>query len=67
MEKETFSNAKVKKLLKNFVVVRVDMTKFTPEIKSLEKRYGVVAPPTVVFYDKAGNLSSGFYSCGGRD
>ena len=35
------------------------MTKLTPEIKSLEKRYGVVAPPTVVFYDKAGNLSSG--------
>lgn len=59
MEKETFSNAKVKKLLKKFIVVRVDMTKLTPEIKSLEKRYGVVAPPTVVFYDKAGNLSSG--------
>ena len=58
MEKETFSNSKVKKLLQNFVVVRVDMTKFTPEIKSLQKLYGVVAPPTIIFYGKAGNLLS---------
>ena len=54
MEITTLKNAKVRKTLRNFVVIKVDLTKNNSETQSLLKRFEIVAPPTYVFYDNTG-------------
>lgn len=54
MDAYTFSNPRVKTALGNFVLLRADVTANDATDKSLEKQYGVIAPPTILFFDKNG-------------
>lgn len=54
MDAYTFTNAQVKALLSHFTVLRVDVTKSTAFTKAIEKRYAVVAPPTMLFFNTTG-------------
>lgn len=47
---ETFENHAVKAELAHFVLLRVDVTKNSMENQLVEKHYGVVAPPTLLFF-----------------
>ena len=55
MDHFTFSNPFVKKHLSNFVLLRADVTKNDAADKALERYFRVVAPPTMLFFDKDGN------------
>ena len=54
MDSFVFTNPKVKQLMQEFVLLRVDVTQDTAESRALEKALGVVAPPTILFYDSEG-------------
>jgi thiol:disulfide interchange protein DsbD len=59
MEATTFQDPKVKAALKNFVVLKVDITANNAQDQALLKEYGVVAPPTFLFFNRQGNEASG--------
>jgi thiol:disulfide interchange protein DsbD len=54
MDAYTFSDSKVKELLQNFVLLRTDVTTSTPSNQKLEKKLKVVAPPTLIFFNREG-------------
>ena len=47
---QTFSNPMIQKKLTHFVLLRVNLTKRSLENQMIERQYGVVAPPTIVFF-----------------
>ena len=47
----TFSNSKVKSLLKDFVLLRVDLTDNTKANQMLQDKLDVIAPPTILFFN----------------
>src|SRR3990167_1795184 len=55
MDATTFQNLQVQKTLSNFVLLRADVTDNSVDDKALAQQYGVVAPPSFVFFDKTGN------------
>lgn len=54
METTTFADPRVQKLLKNFVVIKIDVTKNNANDKAILNYFNVVAPPTFIFFDSAG-------------
>lgn len=58
MQREVWDQATVKQALAaaGWRLVTVDVTEQNASIKALEQRYGVIAPPTVLFLDKTGQL-----------
>ena len=56
LEEITFKDPRVVKILKNFTLIRVDVTDNTKEQKVMMKRYGVFGPPVILFFDKNHNL-----------
>lgn len=54
MEYRTFSHPDVAKALGNFVMLKADVTENDKIAKSLEKKFQVVAPPTLLFFDSKG-------------
>ncbi len=54
LERSTFSDSKVKQQLKNTVLLRVDLTDMTKENQALQDKLGVVAPPTILFFNPHG-------------
>jgi len=52
----TFANKKVQDKMREFVLIRADLTDNTDKEKALSKKYGVFGPPDVVFFDKNGNV-----------
>lgn len=55
MAKTTLQDESLRKLLESFAVITVDLTKNTPERDELLKQFQVVAPPTFLFYNAAGD------------
>ena len=55
MEKVTLSDPRVKVKLAQFAALQADVTKNTLDDKLLLKRYKLIGPPGIVFFDKAGN------------
>ncbi len=55
MEATTFKSKKVKTALKNTLLLQADVTANDATDKTLERYYGVVAPPTILFFDTKGN------------
>lgn len=51
LERTTFSDSKVKALLKNVTLLRIDLTESTKENQALQDTLGVVAPPTILFFN----------------
>ena len=54
MERTTLQDARVRKALSDFVVLKVDVTANDAETKALLTLFSVVAPPTFVFYNAEG-------------
>ena len=54
MDATTFKDPNVVEALKNFVVLKIDITANTPANKALLNKYGVIAPPTFVFFNSQG-------------
>lgn len=54
MESTTFKDPQVEAALKNFIVLKVDITANNAQDKALLRQYGVVAPPTFLFFNKKG-------------
>lgn len=54
MDKNVFSTPDVINVLKNFVLLRADLTSNNMEDEALLKNYSVVAPPTVLFFNNDG-------------
>ena len=55
MEKYTFSDDKVKAVLKGTVLLQADVTENNDDDKALLKRFNLFGPPGIIFFDKAGN------------
>lgn len=58
LDKNTFSNEEVNKLLKNFVFVKIDVTKNSEYLVSLQNRFNVVGLPTIIILDNNGETIS---------
>ena len=56
LELYTFADAQVVDMLARFVTIKVDVTAHDDASKALYERYGIVGPPALVFYDRAGHL-----------
>lgn len=54
MEHSTFSHPKVARALSHYVLLRADVTKNDADDKALERYFKVVAPPTILFFDRKG-------------
>jgi len=55
MDRITFRDARVKGFAKNFVTLRVDLTRERPETKELVKQFNIRGVPSVIFIDRGGN------------
>ena len=51
MEAYTFSDIQVKQRLINVVSVQIDITQNTDEHKALLKRFNLIGPPAVLFFN----------------
>jgi len=59
LERETFSDARVASELRRFVAIKVDCTDTNdPRVKDMQRKYGVVGLPTLIFIDSAGKVLS---------
>jgi len=56
LEEITFKDATVIAKLKDYVLIRADVTENSAEQKALSKAYGVFGPPAILFFDEAGVL-----------
>ena len=56
LEHTVFQQPQVIEKLKQFTVLRVDVTQSTPQTDEIQVRFMAFAPPAFIFYDKAGNL-----------
>ncbi len=54
-EEITFKDSKVVSKMKEFVLVRADMSANSDKEKALAKKYGVFGPPVILFFDENGN------------
>ena len=54
MEKFTFSDANVQKELKNTLLLKADVTANDEQDKALYKKFGIIGPPAIIFYNRQG-------------
>lgn len=54
MEATTFQNPAIQQALQSFVWLKADITANRKAEKILLKKYGIIAPPTFLFFDKEG-------------
>ncbi len=55
MAANVFTDTKVKNLFEKFVLIKADITAQTSSERELAKKYNVIAPPTLLFFDRNGN------------
>lgn len=56
MDQTTFKDPAVKQALSQFVVIRADITENNQPVKKLMQQFGVIAPPTLIFFNHKGQL-----------
>ncbi|MFS4458319.1 protein-disulfide reductase DsbD family protein [Bdellovibrio sp. HCB2-146] len=54
LEEQTFTDPRVRNLAQNFVLLKFDATKDSPELKALKKKYSIMGLPTLIFYNSNG-------------
>jgi thiol:disulfide interchange protein DsbD len=54
LEHVTFSDARVKAALSDYVLVQADITPNSDDNKALSKKFGLFGPPALIFYDETG-------------
>ncbi|MDI9818175.1 MULTISPECIES: protein-disulfide reductase DsbD [unclassified Legionella] len=55
MEATTFKDPEVEEALKQFVVLKIDITANNNDDKALLKKFNVIAPPTFLFFNEQGH------------
>jgi thiol:disulfide interchange protein DsbD len=60
MEKYTFTDAQVQAALSNAVLLRADVTRNGADAQALYQHFGIYGPPTIAFYDPAGQEQRNF-------
>lgn len=60
MDETVFASNRVKDALRGFTLVRVDLTANTEETTAIMKAYGVIAPPTLLFFNADGQELSAY-------
>ena len=60
MEVLTFSDAGVQQALANTVLLQADVTPNDEKDKNLYKHFGIIGPPSIMFFDKNGNERKNF-------
>ena len=55
MEKLTFTDPAVQAALKNTVLLQADVTDNDAQDKELYKHFGIIGPPSIIFYNKNGS------------
>jgi thiol:disulfide interchange protein DsbD len=60
MDLQTFSDPLISQKLKDFTLVRVDVSDNNAQTKLLQQRYQVIAPPSLVFIDGSGQVLDNF-------
>ncbi|WP_418179623.1 protein-disulfide reductase DsbD [Aliarcobacter lanthieri] len=55
LDEITFKDSKVVEKLKNFTLLKVDVTQNSDDDKVLQKKFGVVGPPALIFWNKDKN------------
>jgi len=55
LEEITFEDSAVQALMQKFTLLQVDVTKNSDDDKALQKDFGVVGPPAIIFYDENKN------------
>lgn len=56
LENTTFKDPAVKEKMKEFVLIKADITDNTDEEKALSSKYGIFGPPAILFFAKSGEL-----------
>lgn len=56
LDRDVLSSSEVRQAMKHFVTLRVDASDETPENSRMLDAFNVVGFPTLIFYDKKGNL-----------
>lgn len=59
MEQFTFTDARVASQMQQIKLVQIDLTDNTAEHQALLKRFGLVGPPAILFFDAQGNERRG--------
>ena len=59
MEQFTFTDARVASQMQQMKLVQIDLTDNTAEHQALLKRFGLVGPPAILFFDADGNERRG--------
>ena len=54
MERKVFNAVDVQMVLRNFVMIRADLTKNSAEDQAILQSYNVIAPPTVLLFNQQG-------------
>lgn len=54
MDREVWTNPEVKSLLKYFILLRVDLTKINLDSISLARKFNIIGPPDIIFFDPEG-------------
>ncbi|MNL37632.1 Thiol:disulfide interchange protein DsbD precursor [compost metagenome] len=54
LEEKTFTDPRIRALAANFVLLKFDATKTTPELKALKEKYSIMGLPTLIFYNPNG-------------
>ena len=58
VDKDVLSDAGIRKQMKSFVTLRVDVSERNPELASMMDEYQVFGVPTMLFFDKEGKVYS---------
>lgn len=54
LEEFTFKDVDVANALSGYILIKVDVTKNDQDAKALYKRFQIIGPPALVFYDRSG-------------
>ncbi|MFM2434811.1 MAG: hypothetical protein RL063_790, partial [Pseudomonadota bacterium] len=67
LEEQTFSDHKVQAMLKNTLLLQVDVTENSDADKALLKRFGLYGPPGIIFFNGQGQELSSLKTVGFED
>lgn len=67
LDEITFKDPSVIQSLKNYVLVRADVTADSDSEKALSKRFGLFGPPAMIFFDESGKSIKGADLIGYKD
>ncbi len=64
MERDTFTDERVQTALANTVWLQADVTRNDADDRALMQRFGILGPPSIVFYDREGREMTQFRTVG---